>query len=128
MVEENKKSYTQEQKEKYARVAKELLWIDREENGYFIIVPKTISAFRYEGEMQRNCVYTNGYYDLVIKRQSIIVFLREKKDVPYVTIEFDYKNFDVLQAYGKYNKRIDADLYKYIVDLGKRLNRERYNQ
>ena len=78
--------------------------------------------------MQRNCVYTNGYCDFVIKRQSIIVFLREKKDVPYVTIEFDYKNFDVLQAYGKYNKRIDADLYKYIVDLGKRLNRERYNR
>ena len=128
MVEENKKYYTQEQKEKYAQVAKELLWIDREENGYFIIVPKTISAFRYEGEMQRNCVYTNGYCDFVIKRQSIIVFLREKKDVPYVTIEFDYKNFDVLQAYGKYNKRIDADLYKYIVNLGKRLNRERYNR
>lgn len=113
---------------KYTRVAKSLSWIDREENGYFIIVPKTIAEIRYEGEKQHNCVYDCGYYDYVINRRSIIVFLREKKDISYVTIEFNYETFDVLQARGKFNKKIDSDLYEYIVNLGKRLNRERYNQ
>lgn len=32
------------------------------------------------------------------------------------------------QAYEKFNTRIDDDLYKYIVDLGKRLNQERASQ
>lgn len=112
----------------YTSVAKWLSWIDREENGYYIIVPKTIAEIRYEGENQHNCVYNAGYYDNVINRRSIIVFLREKKDVSYVTIEFDYKTFEVYQAFGKFNTEIDSELYEYIVDLGKRLNRERYNQ
>jgi hypothetical protein len=49
------------------------------------------------------------------------VFLRQKKDQPYVTIEYDYETFKVRQALGKYNKRIDSELYQYIVDLGKQL-------
>ena len=106
------------------QVAKELSWIDREENGYFIMVPKTIPDFKYEGDMQHNCVYACGYFERVIKRQSIIVFLREKKDTPYVTIEFDYETFDVLQALGKYNQRLDRRLYQFIVDLGKQLSIE----
>lgn len=78
--------------------------------------------------MQHNCVYTCRYYELVIKRQSIVVFLREEKDVPYITIEFDYETFEVLQAYGKYNRRIDNDLYQYIVELGERLRCEMLSQ
>ena len=120
--------YDREREINYTSVAKWLSWIDREENGYFIIVPKTIAEIRNEGENQHNCVYNAGYYDDVIDRRSIIVFLRENKDVSYVTIEFDYKTFDVLQARGKFNSKIDSDLYEYIVNLGKRLNRERYNQ
>ena len=86
-------------------------------NGYFIKIPKNISEFKYEGEKQHNCVYANGYYEKVINRQSIVVFLRKETDVPYVTIEFDYETFEVLQAYGKYNQKIDDNLYQYIVDL-----------
>ena len=103
------------------QVAKELSWIDREENGYFIMVPKTIPDFRYEGDMQHNCVYACGYFERVIKRQSIIVFLREKKDTPYVTIEFDYETFEVIQARGKYNQSLGPHLRQYVADLGKRL-------
>ena len=108
----------------YRREAEKLAWIDREENGYFILVPKTITEFRYEGNLQHNCVYTNQYYHEVIDHQSIIVFLRRDKNVPYVTIEFDYETFEVYQAYGKFNSNIDQELYDYIVDLGKRLRSE----
>lgn len=128
MVIQNNVFYTREEVEKYTRVAKELSWIEREDNGYFIIIPKSIADLKCEGEMQHNCVYTNGYGKRVLEHNSIIVFLRKVRDIPYVTIEFDYETFDVLQAYGKYNKPIDHDLYQYIVNLGKILNHERFSQ
>lgn len=111
----------QNDKEKYSKASKELSWIDREENGYFIIVPKTIDDFKNEGDAQHNCVYRLRYYRKVIDHKSIIVFLRKEKDESYVTIEYDYNTFKVLQALGKYNKKIDPELYQYIVNLGKQL-------
>ena len=124
---EREACYAKEDEDKYRRIANELSWIDREENGYFIIVPKSIAAFRYEGEAQHNCVFTNRYYKYVVNKQSIIVFLRKNITEPYVTIEFDYETFDVIQARGKYNRKLDSELHQYIVDLGKRLNCERYS-
>ena len=109
-------------------MAKELSWIDREENGHFIIVPKTVKEFEIEGAGQHNCVYALGYYRHVIKQRSIIVFLRKEKSVPYVTIEYDYQTFAVRQALGKYNQKIDPQLYQYVVNLGKQLYYERHTQ
>lgn len=128
MMQEKEVFSTQEERNEYAKIAKELSWIDREENGYFIIVPKSISQFKKEGNIQHNCVYTGKYFKRVINRRSVIVFLRKELAIPYVTIEFDYFTFEVLQAYGKYNQRIDSDLYNYIVELGKRLSYEKHLQ
>jgi hypothetical protein len=64
------------------------------------------------------------YFYAVIDRSSIIVFLRQEKDIPYVTIEFDYATFEVLQAYRKFNQNVDDELYRYIVDFGKQLRLE----
>ena len=114
--------------EDYCKAAKELSWIDREDNGYFIMIPKTVIDFQVEGNLQHNCVYKLRYYNRVSNRESIIVFLRQEKDKPYVTIEFDYNTFEVLQALGKYNRRIDSELYQYIVDLGKQLYYEMHTQ
>lgn len=116
------------EKEAYRQVAASLSWIDREENDYFILVPKTIDEFREEGQMQHNCVYTNRYYRDVIKKESIIVFLRRNKAISYVTIEYDYETFDVWQARTKRNDPVDPELYQYIVDLGQRLRYEMYSQ
>lgn len=114
--------------ENYSKAAKGLSWIDREDNGYFIMIPKTITDFQAEGNLQHNCVYKLKYYNRVISQESIIVFLRQEKDKPYVTTEFDYNTFEVLQALGKYNRRIDPKLYQYIVDLGKQLYYEMHTQ
>ena len=114
--------------EDYSKAAKGLSWIDREDNGYFIMIPKTITDFQIEGNLQHNCVYKLRYYNRVINQESIIVFLRQEKDKPYVTIEFDYNTFEVLQALGKYNRRIDPELYQYIVNLGKQLYYEMHTQ
>lgn len=119
LLELRQRRYTLQEEKKYSLVAKELSWIDREYNGYYIIVPKNIKAFKEEGDIQHNCVYQLGYYNAVINKQSIIVFLRKDKNLPYVTIEYDYETFEVLQARGKYNQRLNKDLYQYVVDLGK---------
>ena len=117
--------YSRETSIKYTQIAQELSWIDREENGYHIIIPKNILDFQYEGQLQHHCVYAMQYFHDVINRESIIVFLRKDKNAPFVTIEYDYETFEVMQAHGKYNSEIDDELYDYIVDLGKRLHFER---
>ena len=119
------KSYSYMESQRYNMVVQELTWIDREEDGYYITVPKTIEEFRKEGEIQSICVYNMRYYNYVSEKKSIIVFLRKEKDTPYVTIEYDYASFKVLQARLKFNKVPDKELVKYIEDLGKRLYRER---
>jgi hypothetical protein len=55
------------------------------------------------------------------------VFLRKEKYTPYVTIEYDYTTFEVVQARGKFDYDIEQEpeLYQYIVDLGKKLYHER---
>ena len=124
MMSERRVEYSEQTSFQYAQMAQELSWIDREENGYYITVPKDIPEFKHEGQMQHNCVYTMRYFDKVIERRSIIVFLRREKNTPYVTIEFRSNTFSVIQAYKKYNQKVDAELYQYIVDLGKQLKLE----
>lgn len=126
LSEQQRVRYNMQDVENYERVSQELSWIDRKENDYYIIVPKHISEFKKEGDAQHNCVYTSRYFLYVISKNSIIVFLRKEENTPFVTIEYDYETFEVLQAYGKYNRDIDSKLYQYIVDLGKRLNVERH--
>jgi hypothetical protein len=117
--------YTWEEERDYKYIAEELAWIDREDNGYFIRIPKTIEEFRREGEMQHICIFALRYFEFVIEHSSIIVFLRKEKDTPYVTIEYDYRTFKVVQAHGKSNADVEPELYQYIVDLGKKLYHER---
>lgn len=128
MLQKNEFGYTEKEEIDYAVVAKELSWIDREYKGYHIVLPKCIDDFRVEGDVQHICVFHMGYYEYVINKRSVIVFLRKEKDVPYVTIEFDYETFEVLQARGKYNQELDKELYKDIVDLGKKLHYEKLSK
>ena len=112
----------------YEKEAKNLIWIDRKVDEYYIIVPKSIDDFKYEGQFQHNCVYVNAYYEDVIDQRSIIVFLRKEPNMPFVTIEYDYQTFYVNQARGKYNSKLDEDLQQFVVELGKQLRYERTNR
>ena len=124
MLQEKYVYYSAETNNQYIQIAQELSWIDREENGYYITIPKSIPEFQYEGHIQHHCVYTMEYFRDVIERRSIIVFLRQEKNTPYVTVEFDYKTFEVIQANRKFNQNVDEELYQYIVDLGRQLKSE----
>lgn len=128
MLLEKQVHYTDKEKQYYEILAQELSWIDREENDCFILIPKTVDDFQLEGRAQHNCVYTHFYSRKVISRRSIIVFLRKKINTPYVTVEFDYETFEVLQAFKKFNQPVDPALYEYITALGKQLRYEMYTQ
>jgi hypothetical protein len=125
MLNERRVYYPKAICEAYANEAKELSWIDREENGYFVIVPKSVLEIKEEGDYQHHCVYTNGYVNDVIAHESVIVFLRKEKEIPLVTIEFDYNTFEVLQARGRYNQTPDYKARQYIKLLSETLNREK---
>lgn len=116
--------YTMAEAKQYKQTAEELSWIDRQENGYYIIIPKTIEDFKFEGHTQHNCVYTMQYYKKVMNKISIIIFLRKKENEPFVTIELDYETCEIKQALGKYNQPLDPDLYSYIENLAKELRFE----
>lgn len=116
--------YSKETSNQYEQIAQELSWIDREENGYYIFVPKTIPEFKNEGQKQNICVYFGEFYLKVINHESIIVFLRKEIDKPFVTIEYDYETFEVIQDRKKFNQNPDDELHQFIVDLGKRLRLE----
>ena len=72
-------------------------------------------------DITRLCKDTMRYYERVINRRSIIVFLRKKKNIPYITIEYDYETFELLQARMKFNDSVDENMKNYIIDLGKQL-------
>ena len=116
--------YSKETSNQYEQIAQELSWINREENGYYIFVPKTIPEFKNEGQKQNICVYFGEFYLKVINHESIIVFLRKEIDKPFVTIEYDYETFEVIQDRKKFNQNPDDELHQFIVDLGKRLRLE----
>ena len=125
---ENEFGYTTKEEIDYSVVSKELSWIDREYKGYHIIVPKGIYDFKVEGDIQHICLFHMGYFRDVINKQSIIVFLRKDKNVPYVTIEYDYHTFEVLQARGKCNSLLDADLRQCVADLAITLYCEKHSR
>lgn len=125
--EEGERKKREKEEKAYTQEAEKLSWIDRVEKGYYFIVPKTIDDMKYEGDQQHICVYSARYYNKVIAHQSIIVFLRKKEDTPYVTIEFDYNTFELLQVRGKFNSEVDYALKEYVVNLGQRLYKERCN-
>jgi hypothetical protein len=61
-----------------------------------------------EGKLMGNCI--SGYKEKLIKEQSIIISLRDKKNLPHVDIEIDTRTCKSLQVLGKGN---DPPIEKY---------------
>lgn len=82
----------------YVSCANQLLPFERSDK-YKIVIPKRLEDFLREGQLQRICVFSNGYYKHVIEHNAIILFVRtiDNPDKPYVCVELDNK-FNILQA------------------------------
>ena len=75
-------------------------------------------------KMDKDHVYKEDFisYDINIDNVSDTFVSNDR--IHFVTIEYDYDTFEVVQAFGKYDSPIPPELYEYIVNLGKRLNYE----
>ena len=70
---------------------------------YSIVVPLSESDLKKEGEQNKNCV--GGYKDRIVDDCSIVLFLRETKNIDesFCTVELKPKTYEVLQCRSKGN-------------------------
>ena len=88
---------------------------------FAIIWPKSKKDFQTEGQKQHNCV--GGYFEKMVKQQTVVFFLRKKEDMdtPFCTVEFQsgkliqcrtIYNGDAPEEAKKYMKKIEAHYEK----------------
>lgn len=59
---------------------------------------------KHEGAIMGHCVGGKGYKSKVRNKQSLILSIRDKDNMPHVTIEVDVNSRRTIQKYGKSNK------------------------
>ena len=83
-----------------AKLAKKYAFEDED---YKIILPTCKQDFINEGQTQHICVGSAGYFDKMLKGQTVVMFLRRAKepDKPFCTVEI--KGFEIIQCRAAYN-------------------------
>lgn len=88
----------------YQKRANQLLAFEKEIDEFIFLVPKELQEIILEGSALHHCVGSNNYIQQHKKGDTNIIFIRKKHDIdtPYFTME--YKNNNVEQIQGKYNR------------------------
>ena len=71
----------------------------------------TANDLKHEGAIMGHCVGGNGYKSKVKNKFSLIFSIRDRDNMPHVTIEVDVKSRTTVQKFGKGNK---APVEKYM--------------
>jgi hypothetical protein len=82
------------------------------EHFLYLLKPNELTQ---EGAIMGHCVGGNNYKSKVKNKQSLIFSIRDKNNMPHVTIEIDVASRNVVQKYGKGNK---PPIYKYLKMYG----------
>lgn len=123
---------TRKKNREYARMVpklKELYGFEDEE--FFIKVPEKKSDFTKEGHMNHNCV--GGYFDKVVRGETVVVFLRKKAlpDQSYCTVEIT-NVASLRQLRAGYNQTAPQEAQdfadKWMKEVKKRLKKEEMKQ
>ena len=99
-------------------IVKRLSELYRAEHSEFEIVwPMSKKDFEKEGQLQHNCV--SGYFEKIIKGQTVVFFLRKKEDIdkPFCTVEF--KGEKLIQCRTIYNGGAPEEAMKYMDKISK---------
>lgn len=99
-------------------IVKRLSELYRAEHSEFEIVwPMSKKDFEKEGQLQHNCV--SGYFEKMIKGQTVVFFLRKKEDIdkPFCTVEF--KGEKLIQCRTIYNGGAPEEAMKYMDKISK---------
>lgn len=82
------------------------------EHFLYLLTPEDLMI---EGSVMGHCVGGKNYKSKIKNKQSLILSIRDKNNMPHVTIEVDVNSRTVLQKYGKGNK---APIAKYLKMYG----------
>ena len=74
---------------------------------YIIMLPHNVSDVVQEGQMQHNCV--GSYIDRIVKRRSLVFFIRKKDDPNQSFVTAEYVRGRITQIYYKNNQRVNDD-------------------
>lgn len=99
----------------YEKRAKQLLAFEKEIDEFVFLVPKELQEIIHEGSALHHCVGSHNYIQQHKTGDTTIIFIRQKNDseTPYFTME--YKNNNVIQLQGKYNRmNVPNDLKKAV--------------
>ncbi|MEG1806199.1 MAG: PcfJ domain-containing protein, partial [Clostridia bacterium] len=85
-----------------------------EDETYKIIIPNKIADVVDEGRNNNNCV--GGYVNKIIDRRSIIVFVRDKKELEksLVTVEIDPATFKIIQVRARSNSAAPDEVTNFL--------------
>lgn len=80
-----------------------------EDESFMIRPARSAEEIVMEGRILHHCVGGDTYLEKHSKETSIILFLRTVKEaeMPYITVEIDTKNLNILQWYGAHDKKPD---------------------
>lgn len=101
---------------RFYKAAKDLKWCETETAAFCIIVPFSPNDLVKEGKKLHHCVGKMGYDKKMADGKSFIAFLRrpDKKDVPFVTIEFDLQTNAVKQCYGDHDSKPEQTVMDFV--------------
>ena len=93
-----------------------------EDDAYKIVIPEKKADFIAEGQEQHNCV-GGVYFDRVLERESVVLFLRKKEDIEksYCTVEM--KGFEIKQCYEAYNRPAGEETKKWMEQYVKKIEK-----
>lgn len=137
MVSESNKKRAEEQitkaNERYRMIGKKYRSLRKrfyfEDDRYLIRPARNAGEIVMEGRILHHCVGSDRYLEGHNKGESIILFLRDKKepDMPYITVEIDNEQSRIRQWYGAHDGKPDEDrmqkwLDAYVIRLRCRLD------
>ena len=87
--------------------------------GYIVIIAKSPAELEKEGELLHHCVGRGSYSQKFLREQSLIFFIRKKKnpEIPIATVEYSLENHEILQCRGDHNKRPNQRLLNFVNDM-----------
>lgn len=103
--------------EEFARVAEKYLSLQHDKRSDFVcVIARSPADLIREGEILHHCVGKLNYERRFVREESLIFFVRtkERKDAPFVTVEYSPKSRKILQCYGERDQRPTADVLHYV--------------
>lgn len=102
-----------------------------EDNEYMVRPAKDAAEIIDEGRTLHHCVGSDTYLNKHNTGRSVILFMRKKGDIPYITVEISATK--ILQWYGEYDRKPDEAKNKkwlddYVDIIKQRINGEEYKE